>query len=418
MTEINKTIHQADSPTPNIESEVKISPFNIAMNVFDIQGNIVVCRPKVASTTCGSIVYNIVNEVPKGQTLKFPAEEENEKISYQRIRELSNFWIEEVDGKFRITPMHKGLGRRKIDNPLTNEASDNYFKEWPLSKPRNQEEEDLVLKTIRTFYDITQGKSNKKIYWLIREPENHWMAGIYEDFKFVLERQKVSDVVKDMMDWFEKKNLKNHLEYRINHMEVLHDYANGKYAYFQDRTDERYAFGTGNFGESNFGIESCYWYIQSRYLHPDIVHHDNGLAKFNEFKRNMFLFFWDLVLGRHRGPEYYQDIMSDISKQDDSTTLYYMVSQHYYPYLTQSWGIFSRVYFPEYVKWIDINNTSLKIIKRTKETAFTNTRNDDIKHNWNTSFREVLSHTRVPGPHYLLPEKFTWQQIKNYNEKL
>jgi len=205
------------------------------------------------------------------------------------------------------------------------------------------------------------------------------------------------------MDWFDKKNL----GYRISHMEVLHDYANGKYAYFQDKTDQRYAFGTENFRDSNFGIESCYWYIQSRYLHPDIVKHDKGNAKFREFKRNMFLFFWDLVLGRHRGPE-----------QSDSTTLYYMFTQHYYPYLTQSWGVFSRVYFPEYVKWIDINNNSLKIIRRTKETAFTNTRNDDIKHNWNTSFREVLSHTRVPGPHYLIPEKFTWHQIKNYNEKL
>ena len=94
-----------------------------------------------------------------------------------------------------------------------------------------------------------------------------------------------------------------------------------------------------------------------------------------------------------------------------------MISQHYHPYLTKLWLLFSRTYYPEYVKWVDILTDNFKLIKRTAKLDYTNTREDEIKEAWNEYFHHVSAEAHCQHPGYLEPEVFVYDTIKEYNKR-
>lgn len=349
------------------------TPFCAQVQLFEIQGNIVIARPKVASSTCGSITYN-----------KFDG-----KIDYKRIRDLCNYDIFDNDGKLDIEPQSNTI-------KPSDKTSEHFF------MPDNELEEKMIENAVSTFRDIVSGKSNKKIYILCREPKDHWRVGIYEDLKYNLNLQKRADVCNQLEKYFDDK------KWEDSHKQLLFDYTNGQLTYYQDDSEKKKQI-TELKKHAQFQIEHLYFYMKDRYLH-DKVRNEYGVAKFQEFREVYFRALWRMVINPFKTVE-------GVHHTNTNSILYNMISQHYHPYLTRLWMLFSRTYYPEYVKWVDINTDNFKLIKRTSKLEFTNTREHEIKESWNSNFFHVARNHHCQHPGYLEPESFVFDTIKEFNKR-
>lgn len=353
------------------------NPFYSQVQLFEIQGNIVIARPKVASSTCSSITYN-----------KFDG-----KIDYNRIRDLCNYDIFDNDGKLDIQPQSNTIeAKLKPSNKI-----DKHF-----FMPDNELEEKMIEDIVSTFRNIVSGKSNKKIYILCREPLDHWRVGIYEDLKHSLNQRTRDDVCNQLEKYFYDK------KWEDAHKQLLFDYTNGQLTYYQDDS-ERNRHITELKKSPQFEIEHLYFYMKDRYLHHK-VRNDYGVAKFQEFREVYFRALWRMVINPFK-------TVKGVNHTTTRTTLYNMITQHYHPYLTKLWMLFSRTYYPEYVKWVDINTDNFKLIKRTSKLEFTNTRDYEVKENWNEHFHDVYINHNCEQPGYLEPEEFVFDTIKEFNKR-
>jgi len=354
------------------------TPFYDQVQLFEIQGNIVIARPKVASSTCSSITYN-----------KF-----DKKVSYQRIRDLANYDMFDNDGKLDIQPQSNTIESKFKPG---NNTVKHFF------APDNELEEKMIENVVSTFRNIVSGKSNKKIYILCREPKDHWSVGIYEDLKHALNSQEKEDVCNQLEKYFDDT------QWKIAHKQLFYDYKKGQIMYYQNDTERNKQIYNLQ-KNPNFEIEHLYFYMKDRYLHDEVIRKDHGVAKFEEFKETYFRALWWMVINPFKTVE-------GVHRTSTRTSLYNMISQHYHPYLTKLWLLFSRTYYPEYVKWVDILTDNFKLIKRTSKLDYTNTRNHEIKSAWNQHFYHVARDANCQQPGYLEPEEFVFDTIKEYNKR-
>jgi len=351
----------------------KDNPFYAQMQLFEIQGNIVVTRAKVASTTCASIVHSNVSTFP-GTNIQ--------TIEYKRIRDLCNYYLFDNKGKLDVESQSEL-------NPKFHTPSDIR----PFFTPDNEWEEKMIEDVVSTFRNITSGKSNKKIYILCREPRQHWSASIYEDLKYSLSQRKRADVSNQLEKYFDDT------KWEDSHKQLINDYKNITYNEYVGKNlqlDNR----------RNFQIEDLLKFIQDRYLHGKVV----NAKKYNEFRTTYFRALWWMVINPFKTVE-------GVHHTNVKSILYNMISQHYHPYLTKLWMLFSRTYYPEYVKWVDIDEDKFELIKRTSKLEFTNTREVEIKDSWNNALHYILSNNNAQHPAFLDSEIFVYDTILEYNKR-
>ena len=355
----------------------KDNPFFAATQLFEIEGNVVLTRGKVASTTCASIVHNNVSNFP-GTNIK--------KIQYKRLRDLCNYYLFDNKGKLDVE------SQSSVDGGV----SKHFF------MPDNEWEEKMIENVVSTFRNIVSGKSNKKIYILCREPREHWSAAIFEDLKYSLNQRKRADVCNQLEKYFDDK------KWEDSHKQLLFDYKNGQSAYYEDDS-ARTRHITELKKYPQFQIEDLYFYMTNRYLNSK-GRNDHGVEKFNEFREVYFRALWWMVINPFKTVE-------GVHHTNVKSILYNMISQHYHPYLTKLWILFSRTYYPEYVKWVDIDRDNLKLIKRTSKLEFTNTRDYEIKDSWNMALRHILTNNNSQHPSFLDAEIFVYDAILEYNKR-
>ena len=365
--------------------------YKFHMQVFHINDNIVMTRAKVGTSTCSAIVYNRVKEMypdlDKFDKKEFVSRGTGNPPMYQRIRDISIYNVFNEDGKICILPLSHGSYKNVTYNG--NE------------RPRNKLEEKIIEDTVSTFENIVNGKSNKKIYILCREPVDHWSSAILEDLKFTLNKITISEMVERLKKYFIDT------EFEEYHLKLLDDYENAKKSSILNRYSFSKEHITGKKGKNPFELEHLYFYMKDRYTGDRAF---NNHKAYIEFKKTYFRALWWMVIDPFKA-------VKGVYNTNPRTILYNMISTHYHPYLTRVWLMFSKAYYPEYVKFVDIND-NLSLIKRIGNVKeMSNTKDNNIKNAWNDAFHNINNEGHISHLVYLEPEQAIYETILEYNKR-
>ena len=379
---------------------MKVNPkYKIQLNVYPIGGHIVMTQAKVGTSTCTAIVFNkLKGEYAESnpeyiKTSGGPAGTLEGGQLYQRIRELSTYDVFDKDGKIQIQHLSDS------ENIASKDVE-------AFHQPIDKIEEKLIKDTVSTFENIVNGKSNKKIYILFREPVEQWKSAILEDLKFCLHQIPVSEMVERFRPSFIGTKFEKH------HLQLLLDYENDRIS--SELGAPLYsAKGVPKKHKGTFQIEHLYFYMRERYLKAMVL---NGAEikwtgeLYNEFKETYFEALWWQVIDPFKS-------VDGVHKTSNKVILYNMISTHYHPYLTKIWLLFSKVYYPEYIKFVDINN-NFGLIKRIGNVKdMSNTKDRNVKQAWVKAFYNISRENNFPHLVYLEGEQTVYHTIKDYNKR-
>jgi hypothetical protein len=354
--------------------------YKIQMNVYQIGGHIVMTQAKVGTSTCTAIVFNQYKESYRESHPAHIHHQEghpNPKF-YQRIREISTYDVFDEDGKIQIVHLsdEKRRGTREIET---------------FHVPIDKVEEKIIEDVVSTFENIVSGKSKKKIHILCREPLDQWKSAILEDLKYSLHQLKASELSERLKPYFIGTKFEKW------HLEILLDYE--KEGTIVDK--------------GLFEIDSLYFYMKERVLS---AMPKNGkkykwcTELYKEFKKTYFEALWWQVINPFKSVDGIHDTSTKV-------ILYNMISTHYHPYLTKLWLLFSRVYYPEYVKFVDINQ-NFGLIKRIGNVReMSNTKDSNVKEAWNMAFFNIANENDLPHLVYLEGEQVIFHTIKDYEKR-
>ena len=380
--------------------------YHFHMQVFQINDNIVMTRAKVGTSTCTAIVYNRVKEMYSDldefnkSDDWFPRATTNPPI-YQRIRDIATYNVFEEDGKLHIRHLSENKGASKHYQKEQQKANQNNMGSPGFWIPRNKLEEKIIEDTVSAFENIVNGKSNKKIYILCREPADHWSTAILEDLKYTLNQETTSEMVGRLKKYFIGT------EFEKYHLNVLDDYKNGKPSSILNTFPLNDKWKESK-GQHPFELEHLYFYMRDRYVGDKVF---NNHKAYIEFKKTYFEALWWMVIDPYKADK-------GVHNTTPKTILYNMISTHYQPYLTRMWLLFCKVYYPEYIKFVDIKD-GLGLIKRTGNIQeMSNTKDKNVKEAWNAAFYSIDREGEgIPHLVYTQPEIAIYETILEYNNR-
>lgn len=283
--------------TENIKDSVDnlINFFDMGNQVdsllFEIDDNIILTQPKIASTTCCNIVHQRFKDY----------------FEYTDVRSSCSYII------------------KNDNNKLT-----------PYTECNNR----ISTSTIKAFNDILSNKSNKKLYILTRNPIITWIQAVKEDlseFFRNVQTTRGNETLFNLLTSFLNKDDTNIDKYLI-HLNKL-------------KTNESYRIKNNRF----FQLENLFTTI--------VLDSDTYLE---DFHNELFSGIWNYFLN----PKTQYDEYS-ISPNWNVGNI---ITEHYSTYLTTYWLWYTQLNKPNYIEFIDIDNTKFDLItmKNTDNNLYDN----------------------------------------------
>ena len=249
--------------------------------LFEIDGNIIITHPKIASTTCCNIVHNRYNG----------------DFKYTDVRFSSSYVIKKV-----------------------NDILIPHF---------DSHENTIVVDTKNTFNDIISNKSNKKLYILIRNPIIRWIQSVKEDlriFFYDIQKDHGNDILFNLLISFLDKDGVN-IDRYLKYIDKL-------------KTDEQHRIVNNH----TFQLEHLFTTTTS-----------DSDTYLNNFHKELFLGIWNYFLN----PKTQYDEYNTIPNWNVSN----IITMHYNPYLVTYWTWYNELNKPNYIEFVDVDNTEFDLIK-------------------------------------------------------